>query len=242
MKRALVYLDPAAVTDSLDLVGVASRMYGPDGCAIYGLCVGASEEAGHGVVDHLIRVDDDRIARHDIVNITNCIEELQDEYRFDAILVPATTFGRMLAPRAAMRLHVGLVADVTAVRCREDRIELVRPAFSGRMLASIVNRGRVPVMMSVRQNVFTHEPRHTRETRIVDFVPQRVRNSGVRLVERQKKTEAIDIRGSDVLVAGGGGVLRHFGRLEALAEELHGMVAASRRVVDSGVAPRHIQV
>ena len=51
-----------------------------------------------------------------------------------------------------------------------------------------------------------------------------------------------DIRESEVLVSGGGGVLRHFGKLELLAKELNGMVAASRRAVDSGLAPRQIQV
>jgi len=44
------------------------------------------------------------------------------------------------------------------------------------------------------------------------------------------------------LISGGGGVLEHFDRLQDLSEAMHAQVSASRRLVDSGVASRRIQV
>ena len=195
-----------------------------------------------GELDYVIHIEEGRLEPHDIINMTNCIEELQQQHVFDAILIPATTLGRMLAPRAAMRLHVGLVADVTAIRRRNAEVQMVRPAFSGRMLAGIVNLGRVPVMMTVRRNVFSRAKRRSKRAEILKHAPRNLESPGLRLVERRVKSEARHVRESEVLVSGGGGVLRSFDQLESLARALGGMVSASRKVVDSGKAPRHIQV
>ena len=246
MKKALIYIDPEAAAGSVDLLEAVRQMYGQGDFVSYGLCLGSPDNRTLGALDNLIFIEDSALQPHDIIGITGCIEELQGEYGFDAVLIPATTFGRMLAPRAAMRLHTGLVADVTAIRHRNGLLELVRPAFSGRMLAGIVVRGRGPVMMSVRQNTFVYRKADDTAAKkapsVVYHSPKRKEASGVRLVKRELKPDTDDIRESDILISGGGGVLRSFNRLEALAKELDGMVSASRRVVDSGAAPRHIQV
>jgi electron transfer flavoprotein alpha subunit len=100
--------------------------------------------------------------------------------------------------------------------------------------------------MSVRQNTFLYSKADNtagkKAPAVVYHSPKRKEASGVRLVKRELKPDTDDIRESDVLISGGGGVMRSFNRLEALAKELDGMVSASRRVVDSGAAPRHIQV
>ena len=242
MKRALIYLDPEAPADSIGLLGAVDRMYGDEGYQVYGLIPGPVPPEAAESFDYLIRIDEDSIDAYDIINLTGCIEELHAEHCFDAVLIPATVFGRMLAPRAAMRLQAGLVADVTAVRRRNGVLELVRPAFSGRMMAGIAVTGEGPVMLSVRPNIFRSPARKQTTAVSIEFRPRSVVESGVRLVTREEKPRTDDIRESEVLVSGGGGVLRHFDRLEELARMLNGKVAASRRVVDSGKAPRHIQV
>ena len=179
---------------------------------------------------------------YDTATLARCIESLHRTYAFDAIVVPATHWGRMIAPRAAMRLHAGLVADVTGVGVDGDDVSMVRPAFSGRMLATIVCRGDGPVMMSVRPRVFTYGDPVAKTAEIVDVDVQDTRTPGVRLIERRERSQLRDIRDSEVLVAGGGGAIRDFHLLRRLATALHGMVAASRKAVDMGAAPREIQV
>jgi electron transfer flavoprotein alpha subunit len=45
-----------------------------------------------------------------------------------------------------------------------------------------------------------------------------------------------------LMISGGGGVMRDFGLLNDLAEEMNAQVSASRKTVESGIAPRAIQV
>lgn len=248
MKNALIYIDPDAVDASLELTGVVAEMFGRDDCTVYGLCIedGPTDRAADGPIDGTIdvalRVSSETVDLYDAAGVAACIAELHETYQFDAVLFLATTFGRIIGPRTAMRLHVGLVADVTEIRHDGDAIHLVRPAFSGRMLAAVVCRGNGPVMLTVRQNTFSRDVSRRRETRSVTVELSSPRSPRLRLVERRQKSESYDIREADVLVSGGGGVMRYFDELEALASLLHGAVSASRRVVDRGKAPRHMQV
>jgi electron transfer flavoprotein alpha subunit len=97
-------------------------------------------------------------------------------------------------------------------------------------------------MMSVRPRVFTYREPVVKSAEFIDVDVQDMQTPGVRLIERREKSVARDIRESQVLISGGGGVIRDFHLLERLAEALNGMVAASRKAVDMGRAPRAIQV
>ena len=242
MKRVLVYIDEDAVEDSIDLLEVGRLMYGAKGFCSYALAAGCGCGEEGNLFDHVFRVKNGALPNYDTATIARCIEFLHRIYCFDAIIVPATHCGRMIAPRAAMRLHAGLVADVTGIGTDGDEVLMVRPAFSGRMLATVVCRGGGPVMMSVRPRAFTYGEPVLKSAEFVDVDVQDMKTPGIRLIERREKSEARDIRTSEVLISGGGGVIRDFHLLERLAEALHGMVAASRKIVDMGKAPRAIQV
>jgi electron transfer flavoprotein alpha subunit len=148
----------------------------------------------------------------------------------------------MIASRAAVRLHAGLVADVTGIGLDGDDLLLIRSAFSGRMLAEVVCRGGGPVMMSVSPGAFTYGEPVFKTAAFIDFDVQEMITPGIRLIGSREKPAIGDIRKSEVLISGGGGVIRDIQLLERLAEALHGMVATSRKVVDMGKAPREIQV
>lgn len=242
MKRVLLYIDPDFVASSLDLTGVVDQMYGPNATETTGLTIGPPPESVKGTLDRLLYLEAEPCTRFDIEHLSTCITELHQAHRFQAIIFLSTTFGRMLAPRVAARLGTGLVADVTGIRREGDKVRLIRPAFSGRMLASIAFRGDGPIMMSVRGQTFARSAFQSRQTKITVFVPKATSRSRVRMKSRRPKASPYDIRESDVLVSGGGGVLREFSRLYELAEKIGGLVSASRKVVDRGKAPRAIQV
>jgi electron transfer flavoprotein alpha subunit len=67
-------------------------------------------------------------------------------------------------------------------------------------------------------------------------------STGLRPLETRPKTVTDDIRQANVLVSGGGGIQHHFKELHRLAEVLGASVSASRRIVDSGIVSRKIQV
>ncbi len=242
MKRVLVYIDEDAVEDSIDLLEVGRLMYGTQGFCSYALAAGVRYGEAGNLFDHVFRVKNGTLPNYDTAALARCIEFLHRAYCFDAIIIPATHCGRMIAPRAAMRLHAGLVADVTGIGTDGDEVLMVRPAFSGRMLATVVCRGGGPVMMSARPKAFTYGEPVLKSAEFIDIDAQDMKTPGIRLIERREKSEDRDIRTSEVLISGGGGVIRDFHLLERLAEALHGMVAASRKVVDMGKAPRAIQV
>jgi len=242
MKRSLIYFDEEDFQNSIDLLEVVNQIYKDSEYETYAICFNHNEVVIDGKFDYLITIGNEEIKNYDLQNITNCIEELHHIYDFDSILIPATYLGRMLAPRVSMRLKVGLVADVTAIEHNNGEVEMVRPAFSGKIFAGIVNRNCKTIMMSVRPNVFVYSADSSKKTEKISFKPTTVKPSKIRLLETIEKENIEDIRESEVLVSGGGGVMGDFGHLYLLAHELKGMVSASRSIVDSGIAPRSIQV
>lgn len=242
MNKSLIYFDEEDFQNSIDLLEVVNQIYKDSEYETYAICFNKESEIIQGQFDYLINIQDERIKNYDILNITNCIEELHQTFDFDSILIPATHLGRMLAPRLAMRLRVGLTADVTSINHNQGNVEMVRPAFSGKILAAIVNKNCRPTMMSVRPNVFTNASDYSKETKKLNFKPTKVDSSKIKLLETIEKEKARDIRESEVLISGGGGVISNFEHLDLLAHELGGMVSASRSIVDKGIASRSIQV
>lgn len=241
MKKCLVFYEKNNEKYAVDLLGAACQMY-PEGIETFALSVHADNCFAAGRFDTVISVTDERIKDYDLKNITGIIQELYQEYDFDCILIPATQTGRMLAPRAAMRLGTGLVADVTEISHEDGKLMMVRPAFSGKIMAGITNTSYVPVMMSVRPGIFTYEDTHQKNTVYLPYVPKQVTESGIKRITRQEKTASADIRECEILISGGGGVVNDMDLLKELADRMDAGVSASRAVVDKGKADRSIQV
>jgi len=241
MYKVLVYIDPHNPGASLGLLEAAERIAYADRLVTYAFCPGNPTPVIHGHFDFCVCTDA-AVEPYDTQNLAACLKSLQDEYHFDAVLLPATAWGRNIAPRAAMRMRVGLVADITEVTRDGDVVRLVRPAFDGKMLAVIECVGGKPIMASVRPGVFRYDGGGGKDTQHITFSPKGLSPSGVSLLSSEHKRAVADIRESDILVSGGGGVGDAIEKLELLAKALGGMVSASRRLVDSGMAPRAIQV
>jgi len=243
MSRVLIVIDSENTKNAIELLEVARCIYLEQPYETYAIADGDTSNIVIGNFHHVFKSVDDLIKRPDVRDLVDVIAELQSAYHFSSILVPATQMGRMLAPRLAMRLHVGLVADVTGVEHSTDgEIHLVRPAFSGKIMACISNYGKTPLMMTVRQNVFTYEPQKKLQTDVIEIKSSSKPRRSVNLIHTTAKPASHDIRDSKVLVSGGGGIKRDFNKLEALANALDGQVSASRSIVDSGVATRNVQV
>jgi electron transfer flavoprotein alpha subunit len=246
MRKTLIFIENAAWQDALDLRGAAERIF-PDGeHASYGAAFNLEDPEAWETVqrgfEYVISINDRRIVPHDAVNIATAMAALHELHDFDGILIVATSFGRVLAPRLAMRLNAPLCADVTAAEHRDGECFLVRPAFDGKMLAAISCAGRRPFMASIRAGVFSGDTLGNKKATVLEYRPGELKPWGARLLSVRRKEEAQDIRNSAVLVAAGAGVGRSFEKVRALARELNGMAAASRKLVDQGIAPRSIQV
>lgn len=236
--RILILIDPLYPELSKELSAVAHELsHAPE---LHGMAFDPAHTPQACTLDVLHTLTQP-IPVYDQVAILSTILNLIHKISFDAILAPATPFGRQIAPRLAMALHTGLVADVTQVQRTDQGLVMIRPAYSGKLMASIVNTADGPIMMSVRQGVFNgdHLPLKPPTHHTLPVPPL---SQGLRHIESRPKARTEDIRRAKVLVSGGGGIQHDFKELHRLASVLGAQVSASRRIVDSGLVSRKIQV
>jgi len=176
-------------------------------------------------------------ASRDEVRIAQAIaEEIRAQHPY-AVLFPATVRGRNLAPMCAAMLGAGLTADCTELHAKEGRLYMVRPAFSGTLLAEIVCRGEL-CMASVRPGIFsTGELPGNPKTLFLKDEGQ------VTLLGRET-SHNVPPGDAEWILSGGKGIGSRaaFERLEAIGKRLGAGVCASRSAVDSGYAPYFRQV
>lgn len=153
-----------------------------------------------------------------------------------------------------------------------DLLYQVRPAFGGNIIATIVCPEHRPQMATVREGVM-RLPDHddSRTGRVVDVpvsvagddpghggattaagraeVPEdsvmlRPDDVAVALLDRHKEEKRVDLKGAQIVVAGGVGVgsREGFALIHELAETLGGVVGASRAAVDAGWVDHEHQV
>lgn len=180
---------------------------------------------------------------------TLVLDRLVREYRPEIMLTGATTIGRSLIPRVAVRVKTGLTADCTGLAIDTDRRLLLqtRPAFGGNIMATIICERHRPQMSTVRHKVMKEaEVDRDRRGEVIrkEFAAGELlsRTRIVDVVEELSST--VNIAEADVIVSGGRGVggPENFRIVEDLAKALGGAVGASRAAVDSGWIPYSHQV
>jgi len=165
---------------------------------------------------------------------------------YAAVVFPATTVGKDLAPRVAALVDVPLASDVTALAVEDGRVVATRPIYAGKAFARVVS-DVTPLMVSIRPNVFQPEERSA-DAAVEVFeaaVDPSVWKS--RLVEyRAAEGGALDVSEATIIVSGGRGMKdpSNWNLLEDLRDALGDGVAlgASRAVVDAGWRPHGEQV
>ncbi len=180
---------------------------------------------------------------------TNVLTDLIEKYRPEAVLCGATTIGRSLIARVAIKTHTGLTADCTALDIDPEKKLLLqtRPAFGVNIMATIITPNHKPQMSTVRHKVMKEaDVDASRTGKIVEekyedaFLATRTKL--IDLVEEMEET--INLTEADVIVSGGRGVggPQNFGILKELALVLGGAVGASRSAVDADWIPYSHQV
>jgi len=179
---------------------------------------------------------------------TDVINQLIEQRKPNIVLIGATHTGRDISSRVAATLDAGMTADCTELDVDPINGELLarRPAFGGKMLATIRCDRHRPQMATARPGIFkpleadaarkgpvqradvTWLSQRTYAAQVVDYVVD----------------QGFDITKETVLVAGGLGIggPEGFAKLEELAQALGGQVACSRPVADKGWMERSRQV
>jgi len=176
---------------------------------------------------------------------TEALVSLVKKYEPEVFLVGATTLGRDLAGAVATSLKTGLTADTTKLEmgiARKNPNKLLlatRPAFGGNVIATIVCDSRQPQMATVRPRVFDMPPCATKVSgeviqETIEIPPEMMAVEVVEVIAEEGSK--VDIEYADVIVSGGKGLGNPdgFQLIKELADELGGVVGASRAAVDGG--------
>ncbi len=175
---------------------------------------------------------------------------LIEKYKPEIILMGATGMGRDLAGAIATRVATGLTADCTGLAIDEKRnLMQTRPAFGGNIMATIMCDKFRPQMSTVRPNVMPMPERREGAKGIIIRDPFTVTEDSVltkviEIIRDSHSKGTVDITGAEFIISGGRGMMapENFTLLQELADELGGVVGASRSAVDAGWMPGDRQV
>ncbi len=174
---------------------------------------------------------------------------LVQKYQPEIILMGATGLGRDLAGAVATEVKTGLTADCTGLSIDDKRnLMQTRPAFGGNIMATIMCDKFRPQMATVRPHVMPMSERQPGRvgTIIRESCPIREEDILVKVLEiiSDRNKDHVDVAGAEFIVSGGRGMMgkENFAMLKELADELGGVVGASRSAVDAGWMPQERQV
>jgi len=245
--------EPARV--SWELLGVGKRLAQKLGVELCSMVIGENveglcQESFRYGAQKSYRVDAPvyRTYRTEAYLAATC--HLIARYKPEVILMGATGMGRDLAGAVATRVATGLTADCTGLDIDDKRnLMQTRPAFGGNIMATIMCDKFRPQMATVRPNVMPMPERDEKATGAIlheDFaVPETdVLTKVLEIVRDSKDHSHVDIAAAEFIVSGGRGLMspENFAILKALADELGGVVGASRSAVDAGWMPHDRQV
>jgi electron transfer flavoprotein alpha subunit len=163
------------------------------------------------------------------------------------LLAGAGPEGRDLAGVVAALLEWPLLANATAISpgaTADDGPTVDQSAFGGKQLTTSTFTGPLGVI-TIRPNVVDATPLDQPGTVEPTDPVGELRLPQVRVVDRvASKAAAASIEEARVIVAGGRGVggPEGFGLLQELADELGGVVGATRAAVDAGWIPYAVQI
>lgn len=175
---------------------------------------------------------------------------LIERYQPEIILMGATGMGRDLAGAVATDVKTGLTADCTGLDIDENRnLMQTRPAFGGNIMATIMCDQFRPQMATVRPNVMAMPSPGDKKTGEIireNHIPVNEDDIFAKVLEiiTDSNQKEIDIAGAEFIISGGRGMMNqdNFKLLHELANEIGGVVGASRRAVDAGWMPHARQV
>jgi electron transfer flavoprotein alpha subunit len=210
-------------------------------------------------VDIIHYANDSRLFPYTTLPHSSILMNLIREEKPQIVLFGATSVGRDLAPRIASALRCGLTADCTSLeignydetRTQKEYKNLlyqIRPAFGGNIIATIVNPETRPQMATVREGVMKKEILSlTYKGSIKKVDVEKWINPEdfiVKIIERHVESQKINIKGAQIIIAGGYGVgsKENFKLLFELADLIGAQVGASRAAVDSGLIEHERQI
>lgn len=199
-----------------------------------------TDELIHRGAEKVYLVDSPELLQYQSEPYSKVIIELINEYKPEIVLCGATSTGRSLIARVAVKIDAGLTADCTGLDIDQEKGLLLqtRPAFGGNIMATIICPNHRPQMATVRHKVMKEaEVDTSRSGEVIKKVySNNVLSSRTRVVDViEEEGQAVNLSEADIIVSGGRGLGKpeNFALLHELADAIGGAVGASRAAVDA---------
>ena len=239
---------------SFELLGEGKKLAKKLGCKLCAVILGHEieskiEELSHRAADKVYLVDHQALKAYQDDPYTEVLTKLTQEFKPEVILCGATTIGRSLVSRVAVKIDAGLTADCTGLDIDEKEKLLLqtRPAFGGNIMATIITPNHRPQMATVRHKVMKEADIHKghKAEVIRKTYPESVFKTRTTLLDIVEEIEeTVNLAEADIIVTGGRGIgsPEGFTMIKELAKVVNGAVGASRATVDADWIPYSHQV
>jgi electron transfer flavoprotein alpha subunit len=201
-------------------------------------CGAAAEHAARVTgVKRVLKADDPSLADSLAENLSPLIAKLAGGYTH--VLIPASTYGKNIMPRAAALLDVQQISDVSGI---EGEDTFVRPIYAGNAMATVRSKDVIK-MISVRTTAFESATEEG-EAAIEEVAGAQESGLSKFAGEELTRSERPELTTADIIISGGRGMQSgdNFAMLERIADRLNAAVGASRAAVDAGYVPNDYQV
>ena len=166
------------------------------------------------------------------------IMSIADNYSH--IFAPATTFGKNVMPRVAVKLDVAQISDVISV---ESEDTFIRPIYAGNALATVKSNDLKKVI-TIRPTSFDVIAKDG-GSGIVEDLQFDSNNNHSEFVDREEsKSDRPELSTARIVVSGGRGLQSadNFKLINDIADKLNAAIGASRAAVDAGYVSNDYQV
>ncbi len=237
----LVEHDNDSVADATLAVVTAAGKLGDVTALVAGSnCAGAADAAAKiAGVGKVLKADDPAYANQLAENVAPLVAKLMDG--FDALVAPATTTGKNIAPRVAALLDVMQISDILSV---ESEKSFTRPIYAGNAIAT-VESSDPKLVITVRGTAFDKAETEGGSASIEDVSGNGDAGISSFVSEEIAASERPELTSAKVIVSGGR-ALKDAATFEEvimpLADKLGAGVGASRAAVDAGYVPNDYQV
>ena len=227
-------------SSTLNTINAASKL----GSEIDVLVLGSNIEniskeiSSYQHVSKVIFIDSEKFENAIAENIEPVILSLAEKYSH--ILAPATTFGKNVMPRVAVKLDVAQISDIVNI---ESEDTFIRPIYAGNALATVKSKDTKKVI-TVRPTSFDVVAKEG-GTGVVEQINVDIGESKVEFVDREEsKSDRPELSTARIVVSGGRGLqsAENFKLISDIADKLNAAIGASRAAVDAGYVSNDYQV
>ena len=203
-------------------------------------CAAVADEAAKIAGVGKVHLADDAAYGHALAeNVAPLIAGLMDTH--DAVLFPATTNGKNIAPRVAALLDVMQISDILSV---EGPDIFTRPIYAGNAIATVQTADK-KLVITVRGTAFAKAATSGGSGTVEAVSGDGDKGISSFVSAEIAKSERPELTSAKVIVSGGRALQNSenfHSLIEPLADKLGAAVGASRAAVDAGYVPNDYQV